>query len=179
MRHKNQIRFGIVIILFGLILLISNITGIDLWSYVWPLLLVGLGIWMIHQPQRFRGNSEMQFRFLGWMDYPDGWSLKNENIFSFIGEMHLDLSKAVIPAGETKIVLHGFVADIDVTVPADVGIKVKSNAFVTSAYAFGYKQDYFLTQYDIKSENYAEAEQKIALDLGFFVTDFHLTHLDR
>ena len=177
MRHKYQIRFGIIIILFGLILLISNITGIRLWSYIWPLLLVGLGIWMIVRPQRFSRKSDVQFRFLGGMDYKSPWSLKDENIISLIGDINLDLTQAEISPGETHIELRGFVGDIDVIVPENAGIAVTSNSFVTSANAFGYKQEYFLTPYKVESENYAAAERKINLNLGFFVTDLNLKQL--
>jgi lia operon protein LiaF len=177
MRHKYQRRFGVIIILFGLILLFSNITGIRLWSYIWPLLLVGVGIWMILRPQKFSWNSDVKFRFLGGMDHKGAWSLKDENIVSLIGEVNLDLTQAEISPGETHIELRGFVGDIDVIVPADAGIAVTSSSFVTSANAFGYKQNYFLTPYEVESDNYATAERKVHLDLGFFVTDLHIKQL--
>lgn len=177
MSNKYQIRFGVIVILFGLILLISNITGIRLWSYIWPLLLIGVGIWMILRPQKFGSNSDVKFRFLGGMDHKGSWSLKDESIISLIGDINLDLTRAEIPLGETHIKLRGFVGDIDLVIPADAGIAVVSNSFVTTTNALGSKQDYFLHPYVVESENYASAERKVHLDLGFFVTDLNLKQL--
>ena len=109
------------------------------------------------------------------MHYKGKWSLKDENIVSFIGDIHMDLTQAEILPGETHIELRGFVGDIDIIVPTDVGIAVTSSAFVTSAEAFGHKHDYFLTPFEAKSDNFATAERKIHLDLGFFVTDLNIT----
>ena len=90
----------------------------------------------------------------------------------------MDLTKAEIPPGETRIDLRGFVGDINVVLPADAGIVVISNAFVTSARALSDNNDYFLTPYQIESENYASADRKIRLKLGFFVTNLHLVQLN-
>jgi hypothetical protein len=174
MRSKFQIRFGIVIILFGMILLISNITGIRLWSYIWPLLIISLGIWMIIHPVGFSRNSNIQFQFLGGVDNIATTPLKDENIISLIGEFNLDLTQAEIPAGYTHIEIRGLVGDIDIAVPENCGVSVVSSAFVTSANVFGYKQDYFLTPYEVESDNYSTAEQRIHLDLGFLVTELNL-----
>jgi predicted membrane protein len=174
MRQKYQFTIGVFIILFGLMLLISNLTGIHLLSYIWPLLLIVLGIWMIVRPSRFNLQPDVRFRFLGGKDHSGHWSVKDESIVSFIGDVHLDLTQADIPAGETHIELRGFVGDINVIIPAFAGIAVRSSAFMTSANAFGIKRDYFLTSYAVESDNFATAENKIRLDLGFFVTDLNL-----
>ncbi len=174
MRHKYQITMGVIIILFGLMILVSNLTGIRLWSYIWPLLLIGLGIWMILRPKRFNRQSDVQFRLLGGIHHKGHWSVKDENIVSLIGDIHMDLTQADIPSGETYVELRGFVGDIDIIVPADVGISVTSSSFVTSANVFGYKQDYFLTPYEVESDNFAASERKICLNLGFFVADLNL-----
>lgn len=178
MKHKNQLTMGILIISFGLMLLISNITGIRLWSYIWPLLLVGVGVWMIVHPQKFSNPSDVKFRLLGGMHYKGNWQVRNENVVAIIGDMHIDLTQADIPPGETTIELRGFVGDINVIVPAHAGIAVTSNSFVTSAKAFGYKQDLFLTPYKAESNHYFEAERRIHLDLGFFITDLSIKYLD-
>ncbi|TFG68804.1 MAG: hypothetical protein E4H27_07660 [Anaerolineales bacterium] len=175
MRQKFQITMGVIIISFGLILLVSNLTGIRLWSYIWPLILISLGIWMVMRPARFNRDSTMQFRFLGGIPYRNNGTVKDENIVSFIGDVHMDLTRAKILPGETHIGLRGFVGDIDIIVPADIGIAVTSSAFVTSATAFGYKQDYFLTPFELKSDNFVSTERKISFDLGFFVTNLNVT----
>lgn len=179
MRNKFQITIGIGVILLGMILLISNLTGIPLWSYIWPLLFISLGIWMIVRPKKFDWSSVTTYKFIGNIDYPRNHSLKDENIVSFIGDIHIDLVHSEIPLGETQIELRGFVSDIDILLPPDTGLSIISNAFVTSADVDGYKQDYFLNTYAWHSENYQKEERNVCIDLGFFVTDINIKQVKK
>ena len=179
MRNKFQVTIGISVILFGLILLISNLTGIPVWSYIWPLLLIGMGIWMIVRPKTFNWGTAATYRFIGGIDYPRNHSLIDENIFSFIGDIHMDLVKSDIPMGETRIAIRGFVSDIDILIPGDTALSITSNAFITSAEIDGDKQDYLLTSYNWQSDNYQNVERKINIDLGFFVTNLKIQQVNK
>jgi hypothetical protein len=45
--RKGTIFWGAIIILLGILLLINNLTGIDIGKFFWPLVLILLGIWVL------------------------------------------------------------------------------------------------------------------------------------
>jgi predicted membrane protein len=45
--RKGTIFWGTIIILLGILLLINNITGIDIGKFFWPLVLILLGVWIL------------------------------------------------------------------------------------------------------------------------------------
>src|SRR5690606_31790335 len=62
----------------------------------------------------------------------DYWELKPMNISHFIGGTIIDLTKAQIPVGETKLNISAFIGDVKVFVPNDmeVDISVISSSFL-------------------------------------------------
>lgn len=167
MRNKTMTLFGIVIIVWGAIVLVNNLTDINLWVYIWPLLLIALGVWIIAQPARFPMRS---VRFLRDLDRRGEWTVQPEDMTCFVADIDLDMSEADIPSGDTSLRMRGFVGDITLRVPTDVGLRIEAQAVVVDANVFGYNQDYFLTPYEYQSENYTTAERTITLACSYFVT---------
>jgi lia operon protein LiaF len=52
------------------------------------------------------------------------WELHPINISHFIGNTVLDITKAQIPYGETKIVISAFIGDVKIFVPNDIELEV-------------------------------------------------------
>lgn len=45
---KNLDIKGVILIIVGSIFFLNNFLGISIiWSYIWPLILIGLGVWLI------------------------------------------------------------------------------------------------------------------------------------
>jgi lia operon protein LiaF len=175
MKKRVQVTVGIAIIVFGCLLLISNLLQINLWSYLWPLFLIGLGVWVLLRPRLSLG-APTQYRLLGEIRERGRWTVQNREVWGFISDVDLDFTEAKIPAGETTLRFHGFVGDIDLTIPEDVGLYVTSTAFVTSAKTFGVKQDYLLTGYETENSAYRDAERRVRIELLNFVTDLNVRH---
>ena len=173
MRNRAQVTVGIVILVFGCLLLISNLLQINLWGYLWPLFLISLGVWVLLRPRRGPG-APTRFRLLAETRRRGGWTVRDEEVWSFISDVDLDFTEAIIPAGETTLRFHGFVGDIDLKAPDDVGIFITSTAFLTSARAFGVKQDHLLTGYETENSTYRDAERRIRIELLHFVTDLNV-----
>jgi len=175
MKKRAQITVGITIIVFGCLLLISNLLQTNLWSYLWPLCLIGLGVWVLLRP-RFSLGAPIQYRFLGEIRERGRWTVRNREVWGFISDVDLDFTEATIPEGETTLRFHSFVGDIALTVPEDVGLCITSTAFVTSAKAFGVKQDYLLTGYETENSTYRSAGRRVRIELLSFVTDLNVRH---
>lgn len=103
----------------------------------------------------------------------DYWELKPMNISHFIGDTVLDLTKADIPYGETKIHISSFIGDVKVYVPSDydLGIQVVSTAFIGDVKVLGQKEGGIFTNVNAKSPRYGESDKKIKLIVSTFIGD--------
>jgi lia operon protein LiaF len=171
MENRGQLIIGGTIVAVGIFLLIGTVTGVNIWRFVWPLVLIGLGAWLILRPRMVAPGTSVDAKLLGDIKRSGAWTVKDEEIWLAIGDVKLNLTAATIPPGETKIRVGGFVAEVNLVVPDDVGVGVHSSAFLTTAKVLGEKRDVFLSPYKAESANYATAERRIRLETTFFVAD--------
>jgi lia operon protein LiaF len=171
MRNSGVIFFGGVLILIGVLILAGSIFDINIWGFFWPVLLILLGLWVLIRPRWVGPRGAVEFLFFNNLRRKGVWQVKNEEIWSFLGDVYLDLTGAEIPTGESVYRIYGFIGDVDLIVPQDVGVKVSSAAFINEVKVFGRKQSSILFPVENASENYETAERKIRLDVAFFISD--------
>ena len=174
MRNKGQLIVGLVIVLIGVMLLVGNLFHVNLWDFFWPLVLIGLGVWLLLRPRTVGTGTKVQQRLLGDIRRSGEWQVTDEEFWILVGDLKLDMTAAQIPEGETLIRSYGFVGDVKLVVPEGVGVSVSSTAFVTDAKVLGKKQDTFLATFRFASDNYETAERKIRLESTAFVTDLRI-----
>lgn len=171
MRNQGQLFIGLFLILAGGLFLISNLLGINFWTYCWPVGLILLGVWLLLRPQMVGSETQVVQRFVGNVERDGVWRVRNEEIWSFIGDIEMDLTQADIPAGETTIRVYSFIGDVKLYLPADVGVAVTCNAFINDVRVLDEKQEGFLNAVQISSHDYQEAERSIRLEATCFVGD--------
>lgn len=173
MRDKGLLIVGGTLILFGLLILLSNIFQIDFWVICWPIFLIGLGIWFLFQPRLTLWGADLNIRLLGDIRRRDDWTVSNEEIIILVGNAHFDLTQADIPSGESTIRLYGFVGDVKITLPErdDVGFSVSSLSFVNDTRILGTKRETILTPVAYQSEGYESAQHKVRFHTYYFVLD--------
>jgi len=103
----------------------------------------------------------------------DYFQLKPTNISQFIGDTVLDLTKAQIPYGETKINISAFIGDVKVFVPndSDVGIHVSTSSFIGDMKVLEEKRSGFMGSAGLESPYYREAGKKIRINVSVFIGD--------
>ena len=102
------------------------------------------------------------------------WELKPMNLSAFIGDTTIDLTKAQIPYGETRIVISAFIGDIKVFVPNDetVGVKVQMNAFLGEIKFLGQREGGIMSsQLNQQSSHFNECERKVVISVSTFIGD--------
>lgn len=171
MRNSGVIFFGGLLILIGVMIMAGNLLNVNMWRYFWPFILILLGLWMLVRPRWVSPRGSTQFLILNNLHRKGVWQVKNEEIWSFLGDVFLDLTNAEIPNGETVYRIYGFIGDIDLTVPQNVGVSVSSAAFINEVKVFGKKQSSILLPIEITSEVFESVERKIRLDVAFFISD--------
>ena len=171
MRNSGVLVFGTVLILIGVLILFGSILNVNLWNFFWPVVLILLGVWLLFRP-RWKGSlGSSNFLFFNNLRRRGAWQVQNEEIVTFLGDVFLDLTDAEIPIGETVYRIYGFIGDVDLVTPPDIGVSVSSAAFVNEVRVFGKKHSSILLPIETTSESYATAERKIRLDVAFFISD--------
>ena len=127
MRNQGQMIFATILILLGILLMLGNLLDVNVWKLVWPIGIILFGLWLLLRP-RFTSSDTSTQVLLGDYRRRGEWQVVEQDIFLGIGNAVLDMSDAEIPLGETRIRVWGFVADVKLTVPRDVGVALDDDA---------------------------------------------------
>jgi hypothetical protein len=171
MRNRGQFVFGAILLALGLISLISAAFHIDFGALCWPILLIAVGVWLVLRPRLTGPDSNADVLLLGERRRRGNWTVKNEEIWMGVGAIELDMTQATIPSGETVIRFYTFVADSDVYVPRAVGVAIQVNGFVIDSDLLGRDYDSFFSPVEVTSDNYAEAECRLRIEMTGFVAN--------
>jgi len=171
MRNKGQFYLGLAVIALGALFFLADTLDVRLGRFVWPLALIAAGAWFIIRPRTVAQGTVVSFRVLGEIKRRGHWTVTDEELWQLIGDVDLDLTSAHVPEGETTLRLYGFVGDIDVYVPEDVGIVLHSNAVLTDVQFFGEKQESIFSPVTLTSSNYERAKRRVRLQTGHFIGD--------
>lgn len=174
MRSQTQLFLGAIIILMGVLFLIGNLFDVDVGAFCWPIGLIVVGVWLLLRPQMVSPGTATTQKILGEVERMGSWQVGDEEFLVFIADVDLDMTKADIPSGETRLRAFGFVGDIELLVPEEVGIAISSTAFVSDVKMLGRKEESILSPLHLQSDNYKTAERKIHLDAAFFVADLKI-----
>lgn len=120
------------------------------------------------------GNTINKSAFIGDLYMgQEVFSLKPMNISAFIGDTVIDLTKAQIPYGETKIVISSFIGDVKVFVPEDMdlGVTVTTNSFIGDMSLLNQKRGGFLSSAQAETAHYREASKKVRVIVSVFIGD--------
>lgn len=174
---RGQVLIGGIIILLGVVFLVDNLVDINISAFFWPLLLIGLGVWVLARPQLVGRDTIVTQRFLGEIDRSGEWDVQSEEFQSFIADTTLDMTKASLPEGVTHLRFLNFVGDIELIVPEAVGVFVQSSAFVSNVKVNGRKEESFLGPLQMQTEDYKAATSKIRVEATGFVNEIKVWHL--
>ena len=171
MRNRGQLVFGAVLVALGLLSLLSTVFQIDFGALCWPVLLIGVGVWLVLRPRLINPESGTDVLLIGDRRRRGAWTVRDEELWLGVGNIELDMTQATIPPGETTLRIYSFVGDVDIFVPRVVGVIVQVNGFVIDSDLLGRDYDSFLTPVSVSSENYAAAECRLRVEMTSFVAD--------
>jgi lia operon protein LiaF len=177
MRNTGLLFFGSILVLIGLASMAGTLFQVNIWGLLWPSLLILLGIWLLARPYLMGPGKGLDIAIIGDIRRSGTWQATNEELWTFVGDIDLNLTQADLPVGVTRYRILGFVADVDVQVPEGVGVAVSTIGFVTGLHLLGQKHDRFLIPFEWKSDNYDAAERKVFIETVFFVNDLKVKRL--
>lgn len=105
------------------------------------------------------------------------FALQDMNVKYGIGDISIDFSKAIIDEGETVIVLHGGIGDVDLYVPYDLDISVQASATIGDMNILDQREEGFNKQISINTDYYKQADRKIKVIISVIVGDIDVRYV--
>jgi len=194
-RKKGQL-IGTILIAIGAVI----VTGIVLVSIAFQLVIVSLLIYYGYHlytskahPQDLNlktepsSKSEKDFikvepffknMFFGEMrSLDDVYELDDINIQYGFGDVHLDLSYAMISEGETVILIRGLVGKVQLYVPYDVELCIHTSALIGKINLLDNKKNLFNATHKFQTRGYKTATRKIKVITSLLIGDIEVRNI--
>jgi hypothetical protein len=171
MQNRGQVLVGAFLVLLGAGFLLANVLKISFWAICFPASLILVGVLLLLRPQIFGTTSSSNWYLFGDVKRSGEWAVADEEFWLLFGDTKLDFTHAQLPVGETIIRMNGFIGDVDVTVPPDVGVLVSASGFIVDVRTPTDKVNRFLSLANVATPNYATAERKLHVSTIFFIGD--------
>jgi lia operon protein LiaF len=105
--------------------------------------------------------------FLGDIHYMDKqFELRDVTIWSGLGTVKMDLSKAIIPEGESIIIIQGVIGEINVYVPDDLAVAVQASSLAGEMTIFHEKHSGINQQINHAPRSYKQSKRRVKLVLS-------------
>ncbi|MBN2979868.1 cell wall-active antibiotics response protein LiaF [Cohnella algarum] len=135
-----------------------------------------------YQGHRHHGNQgpfgQNHSRFIGDFHIgKDYFELKPMNISMFIGDTKIDLTRAHIPFGETRINVSTFIGDVKIFVPNDlsVAVRVESNCLIGDVKLLDQKREGFFNHMSVETPGFGDYDKQIVLVVSTFIGDVRVS----
>jgi predicted membrane protein len=177
MDRKGQQLIAYSLIGLGVLLLAGNFFNIDPGRIIWPLVLIIAGVILVTRPQLFNPSGDVRYMFAGDIVIDENWTVRDEEIRLFAGDVKIDLARVDIPPGETIIAVRFFAGSINVRLPSAAALRVIGNGFVIDSEINGDKRDNILAGLQYESPEYEAAESQIQLLVSCFACDLDIVQV--
>lgn len=171
MNKNGPLILGVLLLLAGAFSLASLVFQIDFWAVCFPVGLIALGVVLLFRERLFPPGGGSQLLLAGSIRRQGSWQVRDENLYLFAGDVRLDFRSAVFPPGDSAIQVYGFVGDIELIAPPEIGVALTTSAFLASANLWGHKNDYFFTPHEEQSPGFERAERRVHVGLTYFIAD--------
>lgn len=182
MRQKNfwTIAFGIALILIGILALLDSLEFISFWSALgklWPLILIGLGIWLLLKRSYFTWDEKISIKegkkyskaFGDLKINASGMDPHGMDVEMGFGDLEVNLTKANFSDRDNVIHLALGFGDIKVWIPSEVKVKASASCGAGDIDVLGKTADGLGRSVDYQDEDYDSVQKrlKILAKIGF------------
>lgn len=130
------------------------------------------------EPERRQKSPRTHHSFIGDLRLLNQqFELNDMNISYSIGDVKIDLSKAIIPEGESVIAISGIIGDVDIYVPHDLDVAVTSSVTLGNFDVLGYKQNGVNRQIELATKGYQQSSRRVKISVSLFIGDVDVRFL--
>ncbi|CUB20409.1 LiaRS two-component regulatory system accessory protein LiaF [Bacillus spizizenii] len=131
-----------------------------------------------HEPPKDEKHPDMRSFFIGELQMmKQPFDLNDLNVSGFIGDIKIDLSKAMIPEGESTIVISGVIGNVDIYVPSDLEVAVSSAVFIGDINLIGSKKSGLSTKVYAASSDFSESKRRVKVSVSLFIGDVDVKYV--
>ncbi|ALM27977.1 MULTISPECIES: cell wall-active antibiotics response protein LiaF [Bacillus] len=105
------------------------------------------------------------------------FQLSDLTISGFIGDVKIDLSKAIIAEEESTIVISGLIGDVDIYVPQDIEVCVSASAAIGDMKIIDEKRSGFGSKVYVMTNDYDESKRKVKISISLLIGDVDVRYL--
>lgn len=99
----------------------------------------------------------------------NNWEVQPMDLWTGVGDLYFDFSKAYIPYKETHIKLRGYVADIQMRLPDHIAYKIYAKVNIGEVRLFEESRSGFNNVIEFKSADYDTATRKLNIEMNYQV----------
>lgn len=169
MQRRWVLWVGIIVVIFGVSLLLGEFFHFNTCAFLFPLALIGLGVWLVLRPHMPKKGGPTYTKVLGEVIRSGKWQVEPQEIWLGIGDVILDFSEALVPVGDTPITIYSFVGDLKCLVPEGIGLKIICASFISDINLFGEKETAVLTPLESQTDDFDRSKRKITLRVNQFI----------
>ncbi|MGO5677245.1 LiaRS two-component regulatory system accessory protein LiaF [Bacillus subtilis] len=131
-----------------------------------------------HDPPKDVKHPDMRSFFIGELQMmKQPFDLNDLNVSGFIDDIKIDLSKAMIPEGESTIVISGVIGNVDIYVPSDLEVAVSSAVFIGDINLIGSKKSGLSTKVYAASTDFSESKRRVKVSVSLFIGDVDVKYV--
>lgn len=175
MNHPSSWRAfaGGLLVLLGVLLLLAALGVLGAgaaWGIFWAVVLIVAGAVVLLRRGSRSVRSVRSGAAVGEIRMGDTpWDFHDMETNMAAGQMRVDLSKARVPQGETRLKVKGGMGKIEILVPASLAISVQAEVGAGSITILGNKADGVGRQLQFVSPGYESADKKVKMDLSLMM----------
>lgn len=152
------------------------------WSLAWPLLLVGIGLYLAlgsrrRRRWRVRGGRRGRMSLIGDVALGGSFDLKDSHLQFGVGDVNVDLTKARIPDGETELQISGSIGDVDVLVPPDLAVAAEAHLGVGEIQLLHERRKGFGGSLKAQTADFDSAPRRVRIRINLGVGDINVARL--
>lgn len=171
MANRGMLVLGGILIALGVVFFLGSVFQIDIGAFCFPVFLIVVGVFVAFRPNLSGRGGASNVVLIGDVRRSDAWEVEDAEYWVGVADMDLDMTRAIIPPGETVIHSNGFVNDIELRLPPDVGFAVDASGFVIDTELMGRKVENILSPMQFRSPDYEEATRKVRVVVVGFVVE--------
>ncbi|MDQ0255414.1 lia operon protein LiaF [Evansella vedderi] len=185
-----------------------SISLADLWSWTWPVLIVYIGIKILFNKtgdivinlgpssseddsdhwdkakikkikKKWKSNRVKYNQFIGDIQMgKQPWELDGADVAMGIGDINVDLTKAILKEGENVLNIAGWIGSVKILVPRDMALKAFADVRLGEVTLFDDSYSGTSRNATYTSENFYEAEKKVILHVNLNIGDVEVMTVD-
>ncbi|MCK0471152.1 cell wall-active antibiotics response protein LiaF [Halalkalibacter sp. APA_J-10(15)] len=103
---------------------------------------------------------------IGEIDYRESFELRDMTVWNGIGEVRLDLSRAIIPEGETVVIVQGLIGEVQIYIPDDLAVSVQASTILGEVAVLHERHSGINPNLSITTKGYKESSRRVKLILS-------------